>query len=280
MTLIDAIRTFFRKAPGPVHVQDLYAALPDEHEHSIRARIYERLGREFKRIGRGLYVAAAGEAVCVVAQGDAWEEVKKLDSCSIDAVVTDPPYPWIDHHIGKGTTRPRMRWDFERREIDVELGMEIWRVLKEGAHCFVFVPAETATTKPHIDALLDRLSKCGLRFCKRWVWDKVHPGMGYSGRARYEGLLLLSKGEKRQPCDYTVTDVISVPLIPASRRKHPTEKPVALLEHLIRFSTKVGETVLDLFAGACGVGQAALNLGRNAILFEKNEAMLGGIIGP
>ena len=278
MTLIEAIRTFFRKAAGPVHVRDLYAALPEEHEHSIRARVYEKLGKEFQRIGRGLYVAVEGEAVCIVAQGDAWEEVKKLDSASIDAIITDPPYPWIDQFIGKGTTRPRMRWAFERRDIDQQLGLEMWRVLKEGAHCFVFVPAETAATRGNITALIDRLEKCGLRFNKRWVWDKIHPGLGYSGRARHEALLLMSKGKKRQPCDYRVTDVLSVPLIDPRRRKHPTEKPVALLEALVRFSTRAGETILDLFAGACSTGRAALNLGRNAILFEKSEAMLSGVV--
>jgi site-specific DNA-methyltransferase (adenine-specific) len=274
MTLIDAIREFFHKTTEPVHVQDLYTALPGKLQHSVRARIYERLGKEFQRVGRGLYVAIDGPAVCVVAQGDAWEEIQKLETGSIDMVLTDPPYPWIDHFIGKGTTRPRMRWDFERREIDVQLGLEIHRVLKEGAHCFIFVPAETEATRPHINSLIERLGRCGLRFNKRWIWDKVHPGMGYSGRARYEGILFLSKGQKRQPCDHGITDVLSVPLIAACKRRHPTEKPVKLLESIIRFATTAGETVLDIFAGAGTTGLAALGLGRNSIMIEKDAEIL------
>jgi site-specific DNA-methyltransferase (adenine-specific) len=280
MTLIEAIRTFFRRATGPVHVQDLYAAMPDEHEHSIRARIYERLGREFHRVGRGLYVARdeSSDVTCVVACDDAWRALRDIPSRFVDAVVTDPPYPWIDKHIGKGTTRPRMRWTFEKKEVDKDLGLEIWRVLKKGAHCFVFVPAETPTTRPHVERLIRLLESCGLRFNKRWIWDKVHPGMGYSGRGRYEGILFMSKGEKRQPCDLSIPDVLSCPLIPASRRRHPTEKPVEVLKKIIRFATKAGELVLDPFAGSCSTGRAALALGRNSILIEKNEAILEGAL--
>ena len=94
MTLIEAIRTFFRGRKTPVHVQDLYAHLPDEHQHSLRARIYERLGTEFKRVGRGLYVAcdAASDVTCVVACDDAWKAIRDVPSGTVDAVITDPPY--------------------------------------------------------------------------------------------------------------------------------------------------------------------------------------------
>ncbi len=280
MTLIEAIRTFFRGRKDPVHVQDLYAALPDKLEHSIRARIYERLGKEFKRVGRGLYVSynASRDVTCVVACDDALNALKQIPYGSVDAIVTDPPYPWLDEHIGHGTSRPRMQWGFDRKEIDRELGLEINRVLCDGAHCFIFVPAETATTKPHIDAMIELLGSCGLVFNKRWIWDKVYMGMGYSGRARHEGILFLSKGEKRQPCDLSITDVLSFPLIPPSRRRHPTEKPIGLLDKLIRFATKPGELILDMFAGSCSTGRAALAAGRNALCIEKSESILEGAL--
>jgi site-specific DNA-methyltransferase (adenine-specific) len=67
-------------------------------------------------------------------------------------------------------------------------------------------------------------------------------------------------------------------MIPPKKRRHPTEKPVGLLEALIRFSTKVGETVLDLFAGSCSTGRAALNLGRNAICIERSEDLLAAAV--
>jgi len=276
MTLLQAIQMFFRGRQEPTHLQDLYAALPEEHEHSLRARIYENLGKHFKRVGHGIYVAIEGDATCVVVHGDAWEKVKEIPSRSIDAVITDPPYRSIDQWIGKGSTRPRMRWDFERKDIDLELGRELYRVLKEGAHAFFFVPALTATTERHLDLLRERLKKCGFRLNKLWVWDKVHPGMGYSGRARYEGILFMSKGRKRQPCDLSIPDVIASPLIASHHRKHPTEKPAGVLEPIIKFATKVGELILDPFAGSCSTGKTALRLGRSSLLIEKSESILQG----
>lgn len=278
MTLIEAIRTFFRGRETPVHVQDLYAHLPDEHQHSLRARIYERLGTEFKRVGRGLYVAcnASRDVTCVVACDDAWNAIRNVPSGTVDAVITDPPYPWIDKHVGHGTTRPRMQWDFDRAEIDLELGREIYRVLRDGAHAFFFVPALTGDNERNLTLLLGLLKKSGLSFNKLWIWDKVHIGMGYSGRARYEGVLFCSKGKKRQPCDLSIPDVISCPKIPPSRRRHPTEKPIGLLDQLIRFATKPGELILDMFAGSCSTGRAALAAGRNALCIEKSKSILEG----
>ena len=53
--------------------------------------------------------------------------------------------------------------------------------------------------------------------------------------------------------------------------KHPTEKPVALYEWLIRRYCPVGGTVLDPTAGSFNSCRAAVSLGRNAIGIEKDE---------
>jgi DNA modification methylase len=52
---------------------------------------------------------------------------------------------------------------------------------------------------------------------------------------------------------------------------HPTQKPVPLLEYLIRTYTNEGETVLDSCMGSGTCGIAAVNLGRNFIGIEKEE---------
>ena len=54
-------------------------------------------------------------------------------------------------------------------------------------------------------------------------------------------------------------------------RDHPTQKPVALYEYLIRTYTNEGDTVLDNCAGSGTTGIAAFNTKRNAILIEKDE---------
>lgn len=52
---------------------------------------------------------------------------------------------------------------------------------------------------------------------------------------------------------------------------HPTQKPVALLEYLIKTYTLEGETVLDFTMGSGSTGVACKNLNRNFIGIEKDE---------
>ena len=48
-------------------------------------------------------------------------------------------------------------------------------------------------------------------------------------------------------------------------RFHPTQKPLAFMEELIKKHSNEGDTVLDCFAGSCTTGLAALNTNRNFI---------------
>ena len=50
---------------------------------------------------------------------------------------------------------------------------------------------------------------------------------------------------------------------------HPTVKPIALMEYLVKLITREGQTVLDPFAGSGTTGIACKNLNRNAILIER-----------
>ena len=52
---------------------------------------------------------------------------------------------------------------------------------------------------------------------------------------------------------------------------HPTQKPVALLEYLIKTYTLENETVLDFTAGSFSTGVACVNLGRSFIGIEQDE---------
>lgn len=282
MSLAQAIRDFIKTKDVPVRIQDLYAEFPDAHEHSIRARVYDSLGTHFKRVGRGIYVAVEGEATCIVVQGDALEEVRKLGTESIDALITDPSYDWLNKFREKKTTSwKRMPYDLECRDIDLDLGRELYRVLREGAHAFVFVPAETGTTRPHINQMIETLEKSGFVFRKRFIWDKLSIGCGYSGRARHEGIVFMTRGRaKRKPCDLAVGDVISVRMLDHRNRLHPAEKPAGLIEQLVKFATKIGEVILDVFGGSCSTGKAAIRVGRNAICVEKDPAILERALSP
>ena len=52
---------------------------------------------------------------------------------------------------------------------------------------------------------------------------------------------------------------------------HPTQKPVALLEYLIKTYTNEGETVLDNCMGSGSTGVACVNTNRNFIGIELDE---------
>jgi site-specific DNA-methyltransferase (adenine-specific) len=55
------------------------------------------------------------------------------------------------------------------------------------------------------------------------------------------------------------------------KRIHPTQKPVALFEYLIKTYTNEGDLVLDNCAGSGTTGVACKNLNRNYILIEKEQ---------
>ena len=55
------------------------------------------------------------------------------------------------------------------------------------------------------------------------------------------------------------------------RRVHPTQKPVALMEYLIKTYTNENELVLDFTMGSGSTGVACLNTKRNFIGIEKDD---------
>lgn len=57
----------------------------------------------------------------------------------------------------------------------------------------------------------------------------------------------------------------------SERGSHPTQKPVALLEYLVKTYTSEGETVLDNCMGSGSTGVACVNTNRNFIGYELNE---------
>jgi DNA modification methylase len=74
--------------------------------------------------------------------------------------------------------------------------------------------------------------------------------------------------------DYDTTERYprSVLVFPSDKQKsslHPTQKPVALFEYLIRTYSNEGDLVLDNCAGSGTTGVACKNLNRNYILIEK-----------
>lgn len=193
-------------------------------------------------------------------RADAVEWLSTLPNESVDLVVTDPAYESLEKHRAVGTTTrlknskassndwfpifPNTRFE--------DLFRECYRVLRRDRHCYMVCDQETMfVAKPIAE-------QAGFRFWKPIIWDKVQIGMGYHYRARCEFVLFFEKG-KRRLNDLGVPDVLSIKRV---RNGYPTEKPVELLEVLVRQSSAEGEVVIDPFLGSGSTGEAALNLGR------------------
>lgn len=198
-----------------------------------------------------------------IANMDAVEWLKSLPKESVELLITDPPYESLEKHRAKGTTT-RLKnsksssnnWFeiFPNRRFKKFLD-EVFRVLKNNSHFYLFCDQETAFfIKPIAE-------KIGFKFWKPLVWDKRKIGMGYHYRARYEFILFFEKG-KRKLNDLSIPDILEVERV---HRGYPTEKPVKLSEILIAQSSSEGETICDPFMGSASVGRAAINLGRNFI---------------
>jgi len=69
------------------------------------------------------------------------------------------------------------------------------------------------------------------------------------------------------------SNILEIPAVASNSKEkvnHPTQKPVALMEYLIKTYTQEGETVLDFVMGSGTTGVAAKNLNRNFIGIEKD----------
>lgn len=99
----------------------------------------------------------------------------------------------------------------------------------------------------------------------------------WSRPRRYAGSEGTSYARARHQLDRVVEftgyprDVIEIPN-PNRNVAHPTQKPVALMEYLIRTYTHEGETVLDNAMGSGTTGAACVNTGRKFIGIERDNA--------
>lgn len=213
--------------------------------------------------------------------GDCLEIMKKIPDKSIDLVLTDPPY---------GTTANK--WD---SVIPFDLMWpELNRISKDSSPILLF------GSEPFSSLL--RVSNLK-NFKYDWIWEKeqganfmlckyqpykVHeiisvfnnhkyyPQMDYGTSYRSSSG---SAGTHTNMKEKTVTENNGT-RYPRSIRKvstekyqsfHPTQKPVSLLEYLIKTYTKENELVLDFTMGSGSTGVAAKKLKRNFIGIEKDD---------
>ena len=76
--------------------------------------------------------------------------------------------------------------------------------------------------------------------------------------------------------DVPYTDVWTFPTVGKYSCKHPCEKPLAMMEHIVAASSRAGAVVLDPFMGSGATGEAALRLGRKFIGIEADVGYFRG----
>jgi site-specific DNA-methyltransferase (adenine-specific) len=187
-------------------------------------------------------------------QSDARELLATLPADSVDLIITDPPY-----HLDRGGDYFRTWFQELPDEAWPEILSHLQRVLREDRHCYLFCDRRT---QPLFD---DAAHDAGFRVHSPLVWNKASIGLG-SGcwRPQHELIAFYEKGH-RPGNSRRESDLISHPRI---SRGYPTEKPIPVLERLIRQASQPGELILDPFCGSGNVGQAARNLGRRALLAD------------
>lgn len=196
----------------------------------------------------------------IISQNDAVDFLKSLESDSIDLMITDPAYESLEKHRKIGTTtRLKKSKSSSNQWFEIfpnsrfeELFAEIYRTLKKNSHFYLLCDQETAFyVKPIAE-------KCGFKFWKPIIWDKMRIGMGYHYRSRYEFILFFEKG-KRKLNNLGIPDILEVPRV---YNGYPTEKPTALIDILIKQSSTENDIVCDPFMGSGSVGVSALSLSR------------------
>jgi site-specific DNA-methyltransferase (adenine-specific) len=230
-----------------------------------------------------------------VYQGDCLEVLDQIaakhpDGC-FDMIFADPPYflsnGGITCHAGKMVKVDKGDWDKSRgpelnHEFNTEWLRRCQRVLKPNGTIWV------TGTHHVIFSVGFALQQLGFKILNDIAWEKPNPPPNLS--CRYfthstETVIWAAKNEKsRHLFNYAVMKAVTgkqmktVWTMPAPGKaeklfgKHPTQKPVALVERCLLASTHNDALVLDLFMGAGTTAVACLRQRRRFVGIELDES--------
>jgi DNA modification methylase len=188
-----------------------------------------------------------------------------MDGATASCMWTDPPYGVA--YVG-GTEKKLTIKNDNAEGLDTLLAgafAAIDTVLAEGAAIYVAHP-----TGPLSMTFMSNFVARGWRFHQSLVWVKDSLVPGHSDyQMRHEGVLFgykaasgrRGRGARGWYGDNSATSVFEVPR-PKASPDHPTSKPVALVEAMVKNSSRTGEIVLDPFLGSASTLVAAQRLGR------------------
>lgn len=217
---------------------------------------------------------------------DCIRSMKRLANGSIDLILTDPPYNLGNFMKGRDTNLKKMRDNFFGDAGWDDLSFEDWeksmdnffeesvRVLKKGGAMIVFM----AIIK--VESIIKIAERHGLYYKTTGIWHKLNPmprNMNLHFVNSTEAWIYFTYKKRTGTFNNdgkVLHDFIETGVAANGERKfgkHPTQKPVQLMEFFVKVLTNEGETVLDPFMGSGSVGVAAQKNNRNFIGVEINE---------
>ena len=227
--------------------------------------------------------------------GNSLEELKKFKSKSIDMIFADPPYflsgDGISCSGGKMVSVNKGKWDKkigieEKHKFNREWIHQCYEILKDEGTIWI------SGTLHNIYSIGMALEQEGFKIINNITWKKLNPPPNIS--CRYfvhstETILWAKKDIKKAKHKFNyelmkelnggkqAKDVWESSLTKPSEKKcgkHPTQKPMVILEKIILASTDEGDLILDPFNGSGTTGIVANKLKRKYIGIDLEKEYL------
>lgn len=219
---------------------------------------------------------------------DALEFLKKIGTNSVDLVLTDPPYnisggtvPVYDTRAKnkKRTIHLNAEWDKFTDEEFLKMMHkvidEFYRILKPSGSLIMFV------SDRYLSYLRHYVRNKGFCYRQTCIWIKSNPVPQMRKVKFMHATELFFTANKEKGHDSfrwengQRSNVFFHPIVGGKERtKHPTQKPLWLMQELIKYYTREGDLVLDSFMGSGTTAVASKQLNRKYIGSELNSSYL------
>ena len=200
--------------------------------------------------------------------GDCLDVMQGIPDGSVDMVMTDPPYG-MNFQSNWSKNGPRHKKIEGDSAADFRWLQDAFRLLKpDGGGLISFCDWNTS------HRWREEIERAGFVIKSQVIWDRLHHGMGDLKGAfapQHDIVWYATKGRRIFVNGRPKSVMRHKRPSPADDHGHPTCKPVALMEELIRATDDgSGSVVLDPFLGSGTTGVAAANTGRRFIGIERD----------
>ena len=226
-----------------------------------------------------------------IRQGDCLELMKEIPDISIDMILCDLPYQETGNKWDKFVNLEQLFNEY-RRIIKDDGCIALNGTFKFGTHLMNIAPdlykyewvweKDNGTNAPNVNLQPFRVHEYIFIFGKGRVTNGNRIPMKYYPQKTKGKPYKQKSGRMSENWKGGLNNIITdnkdglrhpktIQKFNRDRGYHPTQKPVALLEYLIKTYTNEGDTVLDNCMGSGSTGVACVNTDRNFIGYELNE---------